>query len=110
MNLDRLHGLSQLKPEDAGVKVQLCLDRPLDILRAPETMALPGKKEGGVRELLALECVDDQASLGGRHHLVFLPLEEDDGTRDLIDVMDGRAFPEKRVRRRSLADEMGVVL
>src|SRR6266508_472393 len=76
-----------------GVEVQLGVERPLEVLRAPKAMLLTGEQEVADRDSPGAQRRHHQLSLIRRHDGVLFALEEDHGRDEPINEMDRRALP-----------------
>src|SRR5579859_6833806 len=84
INLNRLNRASQWEPEDAGIEVQLAVERTLDVLGLAETVALAREFEIGNGDAALAQDGDHLLRLAGEHDLVVEALREVDGASDPI--------------------------
>ena len=76
--------------EDPAEEVDLCLRCRLDRLRPTETVTFAFEHDQGNRQMFLARCLGQHLSLRRRHHPVFRSLQQQDGCRELIEVVDRR--------------------
>src|ERR1044072_7607293 len=83
----------------------LCVERALDVLGATEAVLLALEGEIGDGQALGAHGGEHHLGLIGRHDLIFKSLKENHRTRQLIRVMNGRAFAVEVASLRVRADK-----
>src|SRR5436309_3509116 len=79
----------QLEPQHLPVEGELRVQRPADVLRAPEAVLLARELQVCDGHAAAAEGVDDQPALRGWDDGVLAALQHDERTVEAVDVMDG---------------------
>mmetsp|Transcript_9379 Transcript_9379/g.23316 ORF Transcript_9379/g.23316 Transcript_9379/m.23316 type:complete len:213 (+) Transcript_9379:326-964(+) len=81
-----------LEAKDLRVEIQFSVQHAPDVLLLPESMLLPFEHLQRTGNLLLAADVEHHLSLVGRHNLVFQTLEEAQGNRQLIQILDRRTL------------------
>ena len=88
LNLHRLHLISQLKTKNSGIKIQLAIQRPLDILRSPKAVLFALKWYISNWKPFRSQGSHHQFCLIRRNNLILQPLEDNQRTRQAISRMN----------------------
>src|SRR5262245_56150144 len=77
-NMDRLHGLGKIEPENPRVEIQLPVQRPLDVFGLAKSVLFALERNISDRQALGLDCGIHHLCLVGGYDLVLQALEQDD--------------------------------
>src|SRR5437870_4158529 len=110
LDLNRLELVRGLEAEDLSEEREMRLQRAFDVLGLAEAVALSLEGDVRVRDAASGKRRHDHLGLGGQDDLVVEPLQEQQGMRDRVGVVDRRALAVQVGRLRPRGDQVFVVM